>query len=91
MHGLHPVVDVAADHRELGHADRNVVEPVVPTGEEAGEGSPALEGVVAESTETGVCTDISPRARMIRKITTPPIRYDSTTEGPAMPIPVGEP
>jgi len=36
-HARHPVVDVDADHGQLGHADCDVVEPVVPPGEEPSE------------------------------------------------------
>ena len=43
-----PVVYEFAHHGQLNHRDEDVIEPVVPTGDEAGALGPVASGVVAE-------------------------------------------
>ena len=43
-----PERDVDANHGELGHADADVAEPVIPSGEESGKVAPVSIGVIAE-------------------------------------------
>ncbi|KAI1696756.1 doxX domain-containing protein [Ditylenchus destructor] len=52
-----PVAHVDADGGELRHAHQDVEEPVVPAGEEAGEGAEVLVGEVAEGAGDGLVDD----------------------------------